>query len=104
MKSESIFPTMSLTGVLAIVGTTMGCFQGGDAESVIEETTGEANGYYCGYIGEDPNGLPLMCPEGIFEGGPCGNISYAGCCDANGDNWWCGDNGMGPVLILEDCP
>jgi hypothetical protein len=62
-------------------------------------------GYYCGGMGEDPNGMtPIGCPPGLVDGDPCGNVTGVGCCDANGDNWYCGDDGMGNTfLVFEAC-
>jgi hypothetical protein len=59
-------------------------------------------GYYCGGSGEDPDGMfPLTCPDGLVEGDPCGEvISGVGCCDANGDNWYCGE---GDIITLIPC-
>jgi hypothetical protein len=51
-----------------------------------------AEGYVCGGSGEDPNGVvPLMCPDGLVENDPCGTVNGVGCCDANGDLWYCTD-------------
>jgi hypothetical protein len=66
-------------------------------------------GYVCGGEGEDPSGLmPMGCPEGIelVVGGDCGGnmgITGVGCCDANGDAWFCADDGGGPALLTDDC-
>jgi hypothetical protein len=66
-------------------------------------------GYICGGDGEDPSGLmPIGCPEGIelVEGGDCGGnmgITGVGCCDANGDVWYCADDGGGAVLFTSPC-
>jgi hypothetical protein len=62
-------------------------------------------GYYCGGVGTDPAGMhPYTCPGGLVEGAPCGRITGAGCCDANGDNWYCaGDGGGATFLVKEDC-
>lgn len=71
--------------------------------------TGDASipeGYVCGGEGEDPDGnFPLLCPEGIelVEGGACGDIMGQGCCDADGNAWFCGDDGNGPALALIPC-
>ena len=66
-------------------------------------------GYVCGGEGEDPSGLmPSTCAEGValVEGGECGGemgITGVGCCDANGDVWFCADDGSGPILYTADC-
>jgi hypothetical protein len=62
-------------------------------------------GYYCEGEGEDPTGTnPIACPDGLVENDPCGTVTGAGCCDADGNNWYCGDDGMGnQFLVLELC-
>ena len=50
------------------------------------------NAYYdCGFSGEDPD-YPIECPEGLVEGAPCDEfmLTGEGCCDAEGNNWYCG--------------
>jgi hypothetical protein len=65
---------------------------------------GSPPGYYCDAMGEDPDGVvPIACPSGLVENDPCGSITGAGCCDANGDNWYCADDGMGQYLFLDVC-
>lgn len=63
------------------------------------------NMYYdCGFEGEDPSGtIPLGCPEGLVEGEACGSVPGEGCCDANGDNWYCGDDGGAQILVKVGC-
>jgi hypothetical protein len=72
----------------------------GDGDYLFLEVCGQAAcgwdanatpaGYYCGFTGEDPDGnYPIDCPSGLVEGDACGVIDGAGCCDANGDNWYC---------------
>lgn len=63
------------------------------------------NMYYdCGFEGEDPNGMiPIACPDGLVEGDPCGPVPGEGCCDGNGDNWYCGDNGGEQLLVKTPC-
>lgn len=63
------------------------------------------NGYYeCGFEGEDPSGvIPLACPEGLTVGDPCGDVTGAGCCDANGDLWYCTDEGGTETLTTISC-
>lgn len=63
-------------------------------------------GYVCGGDGEDPSGTFAMpCPEGVDlqVGGVCGGIKGEGCCDTQGNAWFCGDAGAGPVLALLVC-
>ncbi len=53
-------------------------------------------GYYeCGNEGADPGGTPIECPDGLVEGDSCETtgLTGAGCCDANGDNWYCTQEG-----------
>ena len=70
-------------------GTTGGALCGWDARTMA---------YACGFSGEAPSGnVPINCPEGgLFEGNlGCDLIlpdAYAGCCDANGDLWWCDED------------
>ncbi|MCA9698709.1 MAG: hypothetical protein KC431_14380, partial [Myxococcales bacterium] len=62
------------------------------------------NGWYdCGFEGEDPEGTnPIGCPDGLVDGDPCENtgLTDVGCCDANGDNWYCA---MGNVVFYNAC-
>lgn len=60
------------------------------------------NGYYaCGSQGEDPRGInPIECPGGLVEGDPCDTVRGIGCCDQNGDNWYCTED---QTLFLDDC-
>jgi hypothetical protein len=65
---------------------------------------GDPAGYYCGFMGTDPGGTAIECPPGLVDGDECGEITGAGCCDENGDNWYCADDGMGgQLLVLEAC-
>jgi hypothetical protein len=60
-------------------------------------------GYYCGGSGEDPEGMnPITCPDGLVEGAECGELTGAGCCDGNGDNWYCGVDDMGAMAVAFD--
>ncbi|MBZ5715044.1 hypothetical protein [Nannocystis pusilla] len=64
--------------------------------------------YSCGFEGEDPDGTyPITCPDGLAEGEPCSNtgLTGEGCCDANGDNWYCGvdEETMTQVVVLITC-
>jgi hypothetical protein len=50
--------------------------------------------YWCGSVGVDPsNEYPISCEEIGFPmvpGAPCEEkLGYVGCCDANGDAWYC---------------
>ncbi len=52
-------------------------------------------GYVCGGQGEDPSGTyPYACPDGLMAGGPCGNVTGVGCCDADGNLWYCTGTGQ----------
>ncbi len=68
-----------------------------------------SEGYVCGGMGESPmpEMFPIDCPAEVelTAGAECGNIRGQGCCDANGDVWFCAsDNGADPVLFTTDCP
>ncbi|PRP96083.1 hypothetical protein [Enhygromyxa salina] len=65
----------------------------------------EAEAYYaCGGNGEDPDGVhPSSCPANLVEGEPCGELSGEGCCDGNGDNWYCGTDGQTEAVVLDVC-
>ena len=62
------------------------------------------NGYYeCGFEGEDPEGTnPIGCPDGLVDGDACEvtGLPSAGCCDADGNNWYCAE---GDVVFLNAC-
>ncbi|PRP90515.1 hypothetical protein ENSA5_64300 [Enhygromyxa salina] len=62
-------------------------------------------GYYCGGEGEDPDGVnPIGCPEGLVDGDPCPEgLTGAGCCDADGNNWYCGTVDDTDITVLELC-
>jgi hypothetical protein len=61
-------------------------------------------GYYCGGEGVDPSGnVPYSCPGGLVEGEACGAVTGAGCCDANGDVWYCGEDGESTFIVFEAC-
>jgi hypothetical protein len=53
--------------------------------------------YECGFEGAEPEGnFPIECPDGLAAGDPCqtSGLTGEGCCDANGDNWYCTDGGV----------
>jgi hypothetical protein len=87
-----------------------GTSESSGADGTAGSTSGGASGtcgwddleayYACGLSGADPSGqVPIDCPEGLVEGGPCTGLDLIGCCDANGDNWYC----EGEVAVFDDC-
>jgi hypothetical protein len=63
-------------------------------------------GYVCGGDGEDPGGtIPLLCPEAVElqVGAACSGITGQGCCDTQGNAWFCGNDGSGEALALIEC-
>ena len=65
-----------------------------------------AMGYICGGEGEDPEGMYMIdCPAKteLVEGGMCGMIRGQGCCDENGDVWFCAQDGGEPQLFTQSC-
>ena len=64
-------------------------------------------GYYCGGEGEDPSGtFPSACPAGLVDGDTCETtgLTGAGCCDAEGNNWYCVEDGEGnQFIVFEAC-
>jgi len=63
-------------------------------------------GYVCGGDGEDPSGMvPQLCPEAVDlqVGGGCNGIEGTGCCDAQGNAWFCGNDGSGEALARLEC-
>jgi hypothetical protein len=77
----------------------------GDAPSCGWAQDEDPAGYYCGGEGEDPTGTsPWACPADLVEGEPCGTVTGVGCCDEDGDNWYCAKNDEGDeFLVLEIC-
>ena len=65
------------------------------------------NGYYeCGFEGEDPGGEnPIGCPEGLVDGDLCEvtGLTGQGCCDAEGNNWYCGDVDGQQLVVFNGC-
>ena len=79
------------------------CGWGDTGQKMISE------GYVCGGDGESPmpEMFPIDCPAEVdlMAGAECGTIRGQGCCDTNGDVWFCAsDNGADPVLFTTDCP
>jgi hypothetical protein len=63
-------------------------------------------GYVCGGDGDDPSGVvPRLCPDAVDlqVGGSCSGIEGIGCCDVQGNAWFCGDAGSGPALARIMC-
>ena len=67
-------------------------------------------GYLCGGEGADPRGMfEMECPVDLMVGGDCTEmmITAEGCCDADGDAWYCQDpDGAGPMepaVVEEEC-
>jgi hypothetical protein len=61
-------------------------------------------GYLCGGEGEDPSDrYPIECPEGLEEGAECGELTGVGCCDAEGNVWFCWDEAGTQTLVKEEC-
>ncbi|MCA9650629.1 MAG: hypothetical protein H6712_22360 [Myxococcales bacterium] len=64
------------------------------------------SGYVCGGDGVDPDGtFPFDCPAmaTLEVGAECGDVEGPGCCDAEGDVWYCGNDGSGPALARVEC-
>ena len=107
--------------------TTVGSSESTAADSstaAAESSTGVANacgwgatgekttpmGYVCGGDGADPDMMIDMdCATygvELVEGGDCGGnmgITGAGCCDENGDVWYCADDAGMPRLFTDAC-
>jgi hypothetical protein len=79
-------------------GTTTGVNSCGWGSTGVSDP---AEGYVCGGDGVDPGGaVPLDCPADLRAGAACGDISGIGCCDADGNAWYCTD---ADVLYKESC-
>ncbi|WP_143140839.1 hypothetical protein [Nannocystis exedens] len=64
------------------------------------------NYYSCGFEGEDPAGVhPIACPANLVEGDPCADsgLTGEGCCDADGNNWYCGEEMGMQIVVLSPC-
>lgn len=95
--AESTAPESTAADDTAGTGT---CGWGPTGDPAVPE------GYVCGGEGEDPSGmLPLACPDAVDlqTGGACNGIEGQGCCDAQGNAWFCGDAGRGPALARIEC-
>lgn len=63
------------------------------------------NGYVCGGRGPDPSGNePIACPRGLRPGTACVGVTGFGCCDSNGDLYYCTGTGEEAMLFFEECP
>ena len=79
-------------------GTPLGCGWG----TIMDANLSMA--YICGGEGADPTDtFPLECPDNLVAGGECGSVTGAGCCDANGDVWFCTEDFGTPQLFQESC-
>jgi hypothetical protein len=77
---------------------TPSCGWGPTGDSTITD------GYVCGGAGEDPDGTwTQACPDGLVEGEACGTVTGVGCCDPDGNAWFCGTDGTTDALFKEDC-
>ena len=104
--SESTAGTEASTGVqdTGSSGTAGGGCGWGDLEGQMTVMMG----YTCGGSGEDPRGMfPSECPADLMleQGAACGNLTGVGCCDSNGDAWYCATppEGGDPQLYHESC-
>jgi hypothetical protein len=97
------------TGAPADTGSEGGSETAGPSGNCGWGDTGQKRvpmGYICGGDGEDPEAMyPLACPEKteLMEGAECGMIRGQGCCDPNGDVWYCAQDGGEPVLFTDSC-
>lgn len=94
------------------VGDTTAADSTGNAGACGWGPTGEKTtpfGYICGGDGEDPDGnIAIACPidVALVDQGDCGGnmgITGAGCCDPEGNVWFCADDDANPRLFTEDC-
>ncbi|HWB78363.1 MAG TPA: hypothetical protein VG755_25530 [Nannocystaceae bacterium] len=102
--SESTAADSSTAAAESSTGAAGACGWGATGE----KTT--PMGYICGGDGADPDAMiDQDCASygvDLVEGGECGGnmgITGAGCCDENGDVWYCADDGGMPRLFTEDC-
>ena len=61
-------------------------------------------GYVCGGDGEDPDArFAMECPADLEEGARCGQLTGVGCCDDEGNVWFCWDVGGDQTIVKETC-
>ena len=111
--------SLALLACLGLTLSSVACGDSGtdgDGNDEVADTTDATTGpgamcgwdansgwYDCGFEGEDPEGTnPIGCPDGLVDGDPCENtgLTDVGCCDANGDNWYCA---QGNVVFYNAC-
>ncbi len=57
--------------------------------------------YDCGGEGPGPDDKPMACPEDLEHGSmPCG-LPREGCCDTQGNAWWCEVGGATTKVICD---
>lgn len=79
-------------------GAPAGCGWGPTNDAEVPE------GYTCGGEGEDPEQMfARECPEGLVEGEACGDLTGVGCCDADGNVWFCWMADGEQSLVMESC-
>lgn len=61
-------------------------------------------GYVCGGECEDPDMMFARdCPAELVVGDPCGDVTGVGCCDAEGNLWYCLEDATSQTLQMETC-
>ncbi|MCA9704262.1 MAG: hypothetical protein KDK70_00235 [Myxococcales bacterium] len=98
--SETDDPTGDTTAAGDTTAGSGPCGWGPTGDDMVPE------GYVCGGDGVDPDGMyEMACPEDVTleAGGECGTIEGPGCCDPDGNAWFCGDAGSGPELAQIVC-
>lgn len=79
-------------------GGTAACGWGATQDPEVPE------GYVCGGDGEDPEEMfPIACPEGLEEGMRCEGLTGVGCCDEEGNVWFCWEEGGNQTVVKEAC-
>jgi hypothetical protein len=92
-------------------GSTAAAETSGTAAETAEASTAADDTAGAGVCGWGPTGdevVPeghLLCPEAVDlqVGGGCGGITGQGCCDAQGNAWFCGNDGSGEALARLEC-